>query len=59
MRQWKLWWGRKNSIYLDDGTQFSRCTGSKKVLKQFLKEKYITNLEYLEGLELLKEVKGK
>jgi len=58
MRQWKLWDGRKNSIWMDDGTQFSRWTYSKVGLKRFLNEKYITNLEYLEGLELLREVKN-
>jgi hypothetical protein len=58
MRQWKPWGGRKNSIWLDDGTQFSRWTYSKTGLKRFLEEGDITNLEYLEGLELLKEVKN-
>jgi hypothetical protein len=58
MRKWKVWDGRKNSIWLDDGTQFSRWAYSKGQLKRFLDQKYITNLEYLEGLELLKEVKN-
>jgi hypothetical protein len=58
MRKWKSWYGRKNSIWFDTGTQFSRWTYSKAGLKRFLNEEYITNLEYLEGLELLKEVKN-
>lgn len=59
MRKWKPWYGRKNSIWMDDGTQFSRWTYSRIGLKRFLEEKYITNLEYLEGLELLHSLKTK
>lgn len=57
-RKWKIWNGRKKSIWLDDGTQFSRWTSSKRGLKHMFITKYIDNLEYLEGLELLRTVKN-
>lgn len=60
-RTWRKHPGRKNSIELplsDVGTGCYLWTYNKKWLKGFLDKKFITNLEYLEGLNLLKELQN-
>ena len=51
MRKWKPWDGRKNSIYMQVNPAVTYWTWNKKWLNNFLKKKYITNLEYLEFME--------
>jgi hypothetical protein len=60
VRSWEVYSGRKKSIMLkmhysiiDESYLW---TWNKKWLKGFLDSKLITNLEYLEGIKLLKEV---
>lgn len=64
MRQWEIYQGRKKSIMMKAFPELKEqdsyyWTWNKKWLDGFLKNKLITNLEYLEGLELLEKVKGK
>jgi len=59
MRQWKPWSGgilqlSYNTPY-DPGMWFQNASQ----LKSAVELKQITNLEYLEGIELLKEIKSK
>jgi hypothetical protein len=58
MREWKINPYRKNSIYMQVNPAVTYWTWNKKWLDNFLNKKYITNLEYLEGIEMLKEVKS-
>lgn len=62
IRSWQIYPGRKKSIMMkafpmwDDDSYY--WTYNKKWLKGFLDNKLITNLEYLEGLQLLKGMKS-
>ena len=62
MRTWQRYLGRKNSIMMCAFPKYDKSsyywTWNKKWLKDFLDNKLITNLEYLEGLILLKEVQN-
>jgi hypothetical protein len=57
MREWKVNPYRKNSIYMQVNPAITYWTWNKKWLDNFLNKKYITNLEYLEGIEMLNSVK--
>jgi len=61
MSSWEIYPGRKKSIKLRCpiyGPEAYLWTWNNKWLKYFLKNNLITNLEYLEGIEMLKEVKS-
>jgi hypothetical protein len=62
MSSWEIYPGRKKSIklrYPMYGPEAYLWTWNRRWLKDFLKHGLITNLEYLEGIEMLKEVKSK
>lgn len=59
MREWRINPYRKNSIYMQVNPAVTYWSWNRKWLKNFVTKGYITNLEYLEGLELLEEIKGK
>jgi len=61
-RHWEVYSGRKKSIMMrvpEFGVSAYYWTWNKKWLRDFVKNKLITNLEYLEGLLLLEEVRRK
>lgn len=62
IRTWQRYPGRKCSIMMKAFPKFDNdsyyWTWNRKWLKGFLDSKLITNLEYLAGLQLLKEVQN-